>query len=393
MAARSGARRRAGRAAARVLLAAAVLAPAAGEARPNVLLVSLDTVRADAIRMMPALRALADRGVRFTYALSAAPWTAPSHAALLTGRDPFALTCEPKRLDPIRAAPTLMRRLGAAGYEVAVITEMGIMTAKEGYADGTRHFWTGQRESAIPNVKHWRRASPAAPWLLVVHTQGAHAPYAPVDLPTPPRLAELWPPGFTNGWPPIYWQIFKGQMILTPAESRWLRERYWATARAADRDLARLLDLVEPWRADTLVIVTSDHGEELGEHGHWVRHGHSLHDVILRVPLVVAGPGVTPGVWSSVVSLLDVVPTLLDILDVEPEGALDGISLAPLLRGEELKARPVVSGAIQGNLGTQRVTYPDGRVVLGQSRCAAEMRRQAQARRQAAQGQLPPPAR
>jgi hypothetical protein len=357
-----------------IALAIGLLGARTVEARPNLLIVSLDTVRADAITSMPTLRRLADRGVDFTYALSAAPWTAPSHAALFTGRDPFSLSCEPKKLDPMRAAPSLMQRLAGTGYEVSVITEMGILTQKEGYADGTAHFWTGQRRSALRNVKQWRRVPPASPWFLVVHTQGGHAPYAPVDLPTPPGLHDLWPPGFTNGWPAIYWEIFKGRRRLDAVEARWLRARYYATARAADRDLARLLHLIEPWSDETLIVVTSDHGEELGEHGHWVRHGHHLHDVILRVPLVIAGPGVVSAVWPEIVSLLDVAPTVLEALGIDPLPGVEGISLLPVLRGGSVPPRIVKSGAIQGNPGTQRTTYSDGRMILGRSPCAVAPR-------------------
>ncbi len=353
-----------------------VMCPAVGAtARPNVLIVSLDTLRADAITAMPTLQGLARRGIDFTHALSAAPWTVPSHAALFTGRHPLKLSCKPNKLDIMLGVPNVMTMLDTAGYEVSVMTEMGVLTEDEGYAAGTTHFWTGDRGDAIPALKQWRRRKPQAPWLLVVHTQGAHAPYAPVDIETPARLAELWPPGWTNHWPKIYWEVFRGQLALDPVEARWLRARYRAAAVQTDRELRRVLQLVEPWRENTVVIVTSDHGEELGEYGRWVKHGHNLHDVLLHVPLVVAGPDIVRGEWSPIVSLLDVAPTVLELVGVETPAELDGASLLPILRGKVSKPRRVVSAGVQGNLGTQRISFPNGRVVMSASRCAASMPR------------------
>jgi len=358
-------------------------AGALAKSPPNVLIVSLDTLRADAMTAMPTLRGLAARGIDFTHALSAAPWTVPSHAALFTGQHPLKLSCKSNELDIMRGVANVMTLLAAAGYEVSVTTEMGVMTEDEGYAEGATHFWTGDRGETIPALKQWRRHAPQEPWLLVAHTQGAHAPYAPVDIETPPRLAELWPPGWTNHWPKIYWEVFRGQLTLTPVEARWLRARYRASAVQTDRELWRILRLVEPWRENTVVIVTSDHGEELGEYGRWVKHGHNLHDVLLRVPLVMAGPDVVPGEWSSIVSLLDVAPTVLDLAGVEAPAGLDGASLLPVLRGEVRRSRVVVSAGVQANLGTERATHPNGRIVMSSSRCASSIARDRAARRAA----------
>ena len=100
------------------------------------------------------------------------------------------------------------------------------------------------------------------------------------------------------------------QRLSRLRETRWFTpeqdetidrsERVISAARA-DREFARMLRIIEPWRDDTIVIVTSDHGEELGEHGWWIKHGHHLHDVLLRVPLVVAGPGIVRGEWPGIV--------------------------------------------------------------------------------------------
>jgi arylsulfatase A-like enzyme len=123
-------------------------------------------------------------------------------------------------------------------------------------------------------------------------------------------------------------------MQLTPGQARYLSDRYDENVRRVDDALAKLfgaLDALDLWK-DTVVIVTSDHGEEFLEHGQ-VGHERTLSAEALAIPLLVAAPGIAPRVAEEVVGLADLVPTVLELTGRARDGRLDGRSLVPLLRG------------------------------------------------------------
>ena len=252
----------------------------------HLLLVTVDALRADRLARMPALAALAARGVTFTHAYAAAPSTAASITALMTARPPGRLDDRP---------PTLAERLRAAGWNTEDFYPAGLFYDGGGalapYA--ASHFgvaWADTRtqpaealtDAALARME--RAATHGEPrsffWL---HYFDPHEPYEPHEL---PRSA-----------PPI--------------------ERYDAEVRAVDRALARLVDGLSAFARPTLVVVTADHGEEFGEHG-GAYHGSSLYDEQLRVPLVVAlvgGRTLVPERVETPVSLVDLLPAIAALLD------------------------------------------------------------------------------
>jgi arylsulfatase A-like enzyme len=118
----------------------------------------------------------------------------------------------------------------------------------------------------------------------------------------------------------------------TPEELAGVTALYDAEIRYCDRELGKLLDHLRArgWLDSSYVVITSDHGEELYDHGQWL-HGHSLFDELVRVPLIVAGPGIAPRSIATPVSLLDVLPTIASWADAPVEFPIQGQSLAPLL--------------------------------------------------------------
>ena len=325
-------------------LAAAVVAlvarrPAPGRkaaARPNVLLITLDTVRADHLgcygargASTPTLDALAASGVRFATAVSHAPLTAPSHASILTSRTPLGHGVRDNGAyvlpDGVRSVAEVFR---AAGYRTAAFVSGFPLTRRFGFDRGFETYDDRLPRGSDPRrtayvernaggttdaALHWVDATAAAgPFFLWVHYFDAHAPYEP-------------PAEFVARTGSAY----AGEIAFVDSQ----------IAR-----LTRHLESVAPAR--TLVLVTADHGESLGEHGEDT-HGIFLYDATLRVPFLVAGPNVPAGQVSATVARgIDVAPTLLDLAGVEAAPAMEGRSLRPALSGTRMEDAPTYSESL-----------------------------------------------
>jgi arylsulfatase A-like enzyme/Flp pilus assembly protein TadD len=313
--------------------------PAADAPRPSVLLVTLDTVRADHLAAYgrkqaatPRLDALAARGVRFETAIAVAPLTAPSHASVLTGllpprhgvRDNGAFVL-PSNL------PVVAERFAHAGYATGAFVSGFPLDRRFGFARGFTVY-----DDRLPRGDDRRRApyverradrttdaalrflgeSGARPFFAWVHYFDAHAPYEP-----PAPFAE-----------------------------RFAAAPYDGEIAFVDEQLGRLLDAVA--NRPCYVVVTADHGESLGEHGEDT-HGLFVYDATLRVPLVVAGPGLGPRVSDVLARSYDVAPTLLDLAAIEALSPIDGRSLRPALEGRAMSDEPAYSESLfaQLNLG------------------------------------------
>lgn len=190
-------------------------------------------------------------------------------------------------------------------------------------------------------------ARPAQPFAVFCNFWAPHPPlevpaeyaalFAPQDIDLPPGIgvpAAGQPPGRRRG---VAAQLAQG---LSADDWRRTRAAHFALTRLADDAMGELLAALGPCQADTLVVFCSDHGDHLGEHGMYQKM--ELYDTAARVPLVCAGPGVVPGVCRTPVSLVDVAPTVLEWLGLEPMAPGDGQSLASVLRtGNEPPERPV----------------------------------------------------
>jgi len=275
-------------------------------------LVSLDTTRADRIGAYgadgahtPTLDALAARGTRFAEAIAPTPMTQPSHASLFTAVEPPTHGLRTNGSAVLRDdLPTLAEHLERAGYATAAFVGALVLEAQFGFARGFGHYddtmerrvdGTGvgrvqrRADAVVDAALGWLETAPQR-FFLFVHLFDPHEPYD-----APSLLARL------------------------RADSA-----YDAEITYADRHLGRLLDtLAERWSdGSTLVAVTSDHGESLGEHGE-PTHSYSVYEATQHVPLLFAGPGVPPQtVVEGPVRLVDVAPTLLALAGAEalPDG-------------------------------------------------------------------------
>jgi arylsulfatase A-like enzyme/tetratricopeptide (TPR) repeat protein len=300
--------------------------------RPNVLLVTIDTLRADRLgcygysaAATPVLDALAARGVRFTTAIAHAPLTAPSHASILTGLLPLGHGVRDNgsfALPP--SGTTLAEAFRDAGYCTAAFVSGFPLDHRFGFARGFDTYddrlLRGRASRQAPYVERtaaevtraavdWIRGA-QAPWFAWVHYFDPHAPYEP-----PGDLA-----------------------------ARFAGSPYDGEIAFVDRELGRLLDAAQA--TSTLVLVTSDHGESLGEHGE-ATHGVFVYDATLRVPWVMAGPGIPRGRVSPVVARgIDVAPTLLDYAGLRVPPALPGRPLRPAADGREMEDAPAYAESL-----------------------------------------------
>jgi arylsulfatase A-like enzyme len=363
---------------------------------PNVLLIVLDTVRFDHLSIdgsgydrptTPILSDLARKGVSFTGARSTAPWTLPSHASLMTGRWAFE-ACDGRYGAMIDSDPTLAGVLAARGFDtVGIVANTFYCTYSTGLSRDFSHYedlpltlatvlsssevggrivdWVGAvsasvRPDAPPPLQRFaridadsinrrflrwldRRPAGPRPFFAFLNYFDAHDPYlvpsgAEHRFGADPRTND--DRRFLEGW----WLSPEKEetaddrieLLIDGYDSclSYLDDRLGALFRELDR--RALLD-------ETIVVITSDHGEAFGEHELY-GHGVSLFEDQIRVPLIVVAPGLVPelGTREGVVSLRDVPATILDLVDV-PGPSLPGTSLARLWSGEPADPSPAIA--------------------------------------------------
>jgi choline-sulfatase len=285
-------------------------------AKPNIVVVTLDTTRADHLgawgylhASTPRLDALAARGVRFVRVDSAAPITLPSHATIFTGQFPprhgvrdngtFALSA---------SASTLAEELRNRGYDTAAVVSAVVLARRHGLDQGFRIYDDDLGAGFSAGTEVEERPADAAtdaalaalaklspPFLLWVHYYDPHEEYRP-----PTRFADA----------------ARGEHRLYDGEISFM-----------DAEIGRLLDALP---VDTVVAAVGDHGEMLGEHGE-LSHGLLPFAAARRVPMIVAGPGVPPGKVSNCLArTADLAPTLLALAAAGAFAAADGANLLPL---------------------------------------------------------------
>jgi arylsulfatase len=341
-----------------LVLAAALLA--CGPPPPRVLLlVTVDTLRADELGaygstrgLTPNLDALARDSVVFERAYAAAPLTLPSISALLTGRHPEELGLRNNESTLPSSVPTLATELAGRGWQTGAVIGNFVLRRASGLARGFDVFDDDlpQREA----VRRWpERIGPLttqaalrmlqdcdvsrrARCFLWVHYQDPHGPYdppaerraalLPLELRAPDGHRELPVGGDSSGIGAIpAYQFLHGRRDLA-----YYRAGYRAEIRTVDEEVGRLLAGVDArgLRAHAVVVFAADHGESLGENDVWFAHGGRLDDAQVRVPLMLRQPGRAAARRNDPVSLADLYPTLLKLLeDVPVDGAAPGRDL------------------------------------------------------------------
>ncbi len=303
--------------------------PFAAEA-PSVLLVTLDTTRADRLgcygyqdARTPNLDGLARGGVRFERAYSHVPLTLPSHATLMSGIHPSGTGLHVNFQGAInRDVPLLAEMFAASGYRTGAFIAAWVLNGEFGLDRGFETYddleevtselgvQVERRADAITDAAlAWLSAAPEERFFAWLHYFDAHDPYEP------------------------------------PAEFEDAATPYDGELAFVDAQLGRILTWLEEHDrlASTLVVVTGDHGEGLGEHGEST-HGLFLYDSTMHVPLIVSLPGdLAPRTVAGPVGLVDLHPTIVELCGGESSSLVEGRSLVGALRGNPRAAGPILA--------------------------------------------------
>jgi arylsulfatase A-like enzyme len=347
---------------------------------PDVVFITLDAWRADAFgpgdgrqSLTPNIDRFSKNAYVFTYARSQASWTLPSFATIFTSQYPAVHGAAAHR--PLGVSqPTLAEILAARGYDTRAFVANELCLPFTGVPRGFREYqyWNmvgwlkavgyydtnfyfpafrkgreEKRDSRITTVltdatleRLGRRRG--RPFFLWLHYLDPHAPY--------------WPPAEYVDAAKIEAMKSRARETGKPGGAR--RENYDGEVRYVDDELDRILRVLEP-RPNTIVIISSDHGEEFYEHG-GVDHGHTVYEELLRVPLIIKLPGEGSGQINMPVDTIDVAPTVLDYLGIETPPSMQGRSLLPAIAGLGWE-RPSFAGPTQLKGSSKEAVYYKGK--------------------------------
>ena len=364
-----------------------VSAPADGEdLPPNLVFIVADTLRADRTSLYgydrpttPRLDAwAADKALVFENTVAAAPWTLPSHVTMFTGLNPLRHAVNYTEPAP-DSLNLLAEQLRDAGYNTKAFTGGAFLSPSFRLTQGFEHFihWGnindpdhGSRagldlDTHLPQALSWLDEGPDGPFMLLFHSYEVHAPYTPRQ----PWFDQFKPAGAEDSpsftpipGEPVEDQAWRFDSVLREMKDGQLQEVsddrmeifqavYDSGVAQMDDALGQILDRLSALdlERETIVVFTSDHGEGLGDHG---KAGHAyLYDFNLMVPLVISIPGnASQGKRvDNQVRQIDIMPTLLDAMGLEPAAPMDGKSLLPFWEDEVVTDFPRVAQSYAGS--------------------------------------------
>ena len=323
-------------------LSAGIALPAAlgwtAPAETNLLLITVDTLRPDRLGCYravdvktPRIDALAGRGVLFERAFAHDPMTLPSHTNILLGTTSLVHGVNENGRSVVPAGlTTLAEWLKGKGYATGAFVSSYALDSRFGLGRGFdlyddrypakpgpgQDYPERRADKTIAAAVAWISAR-TDKWFCWVHIWDPHFPYAPPE----------------------------------PYASQFPRDPYSGEVAYVDAALEKLLGMAGPkgWREKTVVLLTGDHGESLGEHGE-LTHSYFAYNSTIWVPLIVAGPGISATRIREPVSHVDIFPTVCDLLGTGMPKGLQGESLAPLLAGKARKAAPIYFEALEAGL-------------------------------------------
>lgn len=306
-----------------------ILASKENRPDPNILLISIDTIRPDRLSCYsqeylktPHIESLAQKGAVFARAFAHNPLTLPSHTNILLGTTPLYHGVHDNSWFRVSEDfLTLAELLKSKGYSTGAFVGAFPLDSRFGLTQGfdvyddyygsksTQEFsYVERRAEKVINVTLGWLEKQSSKWFAFVHLWDPHQPYSPPE----------------------------------PFKSKFKDDLYSGEVAYVDYELGRLLEYLE--REDllknTLIILTGDHGESLDEHGEST-HGYFAYNSTLWVPLIITGPGINAHQIDDYVSHIDIFPTICDILDLEVPSFLQGISLWTLIKGKKIKNRSI----------------------------------------------------
>jgi len=321
-----------------VALGHPVLVSAPGKVKPkNLILISLDTLRYDrsafsgnAVPVTPFLDRFTRSSLLFANCCSHAPSTLPSHASVFTSLYPSEHGLNRPLTNTFSSNTLIITEiLRRNGYLTAGFTGGGQMSSKFGFQRGF-DLYNENLYDAGPVVDHgirWMENIPGeVPFFLFLHTYEIHHPYRPPDI-LKTAFDENYS-GSVDGEIQTLRDINHGRRTANERDIEFLLNMYDAQIRNVDHAISRLVVYLQENALldNTLIVLFSDHGEEFNEHGSVGWHSHSLYDELVRVPLLIHFPKAIPEgrIFDTPVFLVDLLPTIMDYLDLELEPEVDG---------------------------------------------------------------------
>ncbi len=335
-----------------VAILALVLSCGTGERPLNVIVVGIDTLRPDHLgcygyerETSPNIDEFAAGGVLFENALSQAPWTAPSFATVFTSLYPSQHGSMDVNSRIRESVPTLATMLKQRGYATGAIINAPALKPEFGLSRGFDFYdmtpLDGRRgDGTTRDALAWIDKVRGGPFFMFVHYFDPHIPYGP-----PAGYDDLFHKGYRGriknpfdieGFSKSRDRLFEEMKELTADDWAEIIDLYDGEIVYVDEAFGALMRGLKDrgLTENTVVILLGDHGEEFFEHGGF-EHGHTLYDELIHVPLIVSLPG-RIGEGARVrnqVRLLDVTPTVFDLLGLEPPAHFEGVSLVPYLTG------------------------------------------------------------
>lgn len=298
--------------------------------RPNLILISVDTLRADHLgcygyqrETSPHMDELAREGARFVRALSPSPWTLPAHVTMFTGQETSVHNVRSSSNALDENAVTLTEMLHDSGYATFGIGSSPYLKGRFGYAQGfdvyddklgqisykKSHYQVTAKKAVNKALKAIKQRRDKR-WFVFIHFWDVHYDYIP-----PKPYDRMFAGDYDGDFPMHKWEGNKKFRVgMDEADFNYVISQYDGEIAWVDSQIGRLIKYLKKWELydKTAIVITSDHGEEFLDHGQ-KGHGHTLFDELIRVPLIVKAPKVDPGLEIECpVSLVDLLPTFVE---------------------------------------------------------------------------------
>lgn len=315
----------------------------------NVILISVDTLRADHLgiygyekQTSPNIDQFAKDAMVFENAFAQSSWTLPSHASMLTGKYSQKLDVEVLS-DRLPENSGIAEILKSNGYQTAAYTSGSFINEDHGFARGFDTFeennsWQ-DANILTQNAISWLTNNQQNKFFLFLHYFHIHDPYSPKE-----NSAGSIDPNYTGSLKSFdisqIVKLNKREITLPQSDLNHLKTLYDAELLELDKELGRIFDLLSETKLidNSIIIITSDHGEEFGEHGIWGMHAYSLYDELIKVPFIIRVPTFNkPQRIPNLVELTDIVPTITSLLNIKSPLEFDGQNLLDIPSGKVTK--------------------------------------------------------
>lgn len=339
----------------------------------NIILISVDTLRADHLgcygykkNTSPHIDKFSKESILFKQNIAHAPTTLPSHASIFTSLIPshHGSFHTPLSEDVL----TMAEILKLQGYKTVSFNDGGYVSAKFGFDQGFDLYDSflkapqGTFKNRVNKAIRWIKENHPDKFFLFLHTYEVHHPYTPKE-----KYLTLFEDDYSGNLPSdisvdLLRDINEKKLAIHQEDKSHIINTYDAEIRSMDESFSELLNFLKEYNLydTTLIIFTSDHGEEFGEHGLMSWHGVTLFDEVLHIPLIIKFPNSTFSntIVRQQVGSIDILPTLLDVIGIETSDIFEGSSLVDSIKGKKISSYVVSEiGKQEKSIRTESLKY------------------------------------